>query len=268
MRAETQTGKPSGEPSMGAGGLGAWRVRLHTGVMNGERLAANLQSLRERMAAAARRAGREPSSVRLVAVTKRTPVAWARELIRLGQVDLGENYPQHLWQKAAEVAVEPGARWHLIGHLQTNKVRRTLPLVWMMHGVDSWRLLRAVDDEAARHTDRNEPLRVLLQVNVSGEASKHGWEPEAIEAEADRLATQVRHVSVVGLMGMAALQGTPPARDSFRTLRELRDRLRARTGLGLEELSMGMSEDFEVAIEEGATWVRVGSSLFEGLVPG
>lgn len=231
--------------------------------MNVARLRTNLASVRERLARAAVRSGRPPGSVRLVAVTKTIPPEWTRALVALGQIDLGENYPQELWQKVESLS-GLRARWHLIGHLQSNKAKRTLPLAAALHGVDSLPLLQSLDELAQRLALDNPPA-IFLQVNVSGEEAKHGWTPEQILAEADALAA-IRLVPIVGLMGMAALGGeAEEARPAFVRLRELRDQLRERTGLPLADLSMGMSNDFEVAVEEGATWVRIGSALFEGV---
>jgi pyridoxal phosphate enzyme (YggS family) len=231
--------------------------------MDQERLRRNLESVRHRIVSAALRIGRDPSGVRLVAVTKKNPSSLIRPLLELGHRDLGENYPQELWKKAEELADLP-ARWHLIGHLQGNKARRTFPLVAMLHAVDSLKLLRSLDELAEGQPD---PPAVCLQVNCSGEEAKHGWSPEGILADAEAIGS-CRRIPVVGLMTMAAL-GTDAegARPAFVRLREVRDRLRSETGLPLDELSMGMSNDFEVAVEEGATWVRVGSALFEGLQP-
>lgn len=237
--------------------------------MHREQLAENLESIRSRIAAAARRAGRDPAAVTLVAVTKRTPAELIGPLLELGMLDLGENYPQELWRKveATNSTGVPGpVRWHLIGHLQGNKARKTVPLVRMIHAVDSLKLLMRLD-ELAR--DVSDPPAVCLQVNTSGEQTKHGWSPQEIsrETEAESIAA-CRSIPVVGLMTMAALGSTPAeARASFARLRETRDTLRARTGLPLPELSMGMSGDFEEAVEEGATLVRVGTALFEGVIP-
>lgn len=229
--------------------------------MNGQKLEANLVSVRERIAAAARRSGRGPGSVRLVCVTKRTPTGWSRTLKSLGENDFGENYPQQLWAKVAELD-DTEVRWHLIGHLQGNKARKTLPMVRMIHAVDSLKLLATLDDLASAQTN---PPEVCLQVNTSGEVAKHGWDGAAILNDAEAIAA-CKNIPVVGLMTMAAY-GTDgeTARPSFVELRELRDELRRRTGLALDHLSMGMSGDFEAAIEEGATLVRVGSALFEGV---
>jgi pyridoxal phosphate enzyme (YggS family) len=228
-----------------------------------DRIRQNWDAVRGRIAEAARRVGRDPADVTLVAVTKRSPPELVRRVAECGAVDLGENYPQELWRKAEALADLP-LRWHLIGHLQGNKAKRTLPLVRMIHGVDSLKLLRTLDELAEGLAD---PPRVCLQVNASGEVSKHGWSPEALLADAEAIAA-VRAIPVVGLMTMAALgESAEDARPAFARLRACRDALRDRTGLALGELSMGMSSDFEVAIEEGATLVRVGSALFEGAAP-
>ncbi|MBN9119285.1 MAG: YggS family pyridoxal phosphate-dependent enzyme [Planctomycetes bacterium] len=221
----------------------------------GERIA----SVRARIAGACRRAGRDASAVTLVAVTKTVPAHAAAVVAELGVRDLGESRPQELWKKAEAV---PGVNWHLIGHLQRNKLDRTVPLVALVHSVDSERILDAID---AFGRKRGAPVPVLLEVNCSEEASKGGFAPDAVPAAADR-AVPLAGVSVRGLMTMAAYTEDPQqARPTFARLRGLRDSLRARTGLPLPELSMGMSNDFEVAVEEGATLVRVGTTLFEGL---
>jgi pyridoxal phosphate enzyme (YggS family) len=233
--------------------------------MNVEPIRANFERVQGRIAEAARRSGRPAEVVRLVAVTKRVPADWVRPLVAGGAGDLGENYPQELWRKA-EVLADLGAsiRWHLIGHLQTNKVKKTLPLVRLIHAVDSLKLLRVLDESAGTLTH---PPGVCLQVNTSGEASKHGWAPQQILDDAEAIAG-CRAIPILGLMTMAALGTTAEtARVSFVRLRAVRDDLRQRTGLPLDELSMGMSNDFEAAIEEGATLVRIGSALFEGVEP-
>lgn len=229
--------------------------------MISERLRENLDEVRHAIASASRRSGRDPRAVTLVAVTKLRPAEWVRALIGLGVADLGENYPQELWAKVAEIA-DPAVRWHLIGHLQGNKAGRTVPMVRMLHGVDSLKLLRQLDGLASRTAD---PPSALLQVNTSHEPSKHGWSPEGLLADVEDIAA-CRHLPIRGLMTMAALGTTPErARPSFARLRELREELRRRTDLPLDELSMGMSNDYVAAIEEGATIVRVGSALFEGV---
>jgi pyridoxal phosphate enzyme (YggS family) len=230
-----------------------------------EILEKNLRSVQERIDRAATRSGRSPEAITLVAVTKRTPESWARSLLTLGQQDLGENYPQELWFKADALADLPEARWHLIGHLQSNKLKRTLPIVTMIHAVDSLKLLTAIG-EMMNQAPRLR--RICLQVNMSGEESKHGWGESSILADAEAIAAVIEkyRLPVTGLMTMAGY-GTDPetARPAFIALRLLADKLSARMGRPLTDLSMGMSGDFESAIEEGATFVRVGSLLFEGL---
>lgn len=221
----------------------------------------NLQRVRTRIGEAAARAGRSAEDVTLVAVTKQVGVKEAEALLAWAARDLGENRPQELWRKAA--AVHGEVRWHLIGHLQRNKVRRTLPLVSMIHSVDSLRLLRALEQEA---NQQQLALRVLLEVNTSAEPAKHGFDPEElIKTRPEWLALE--HVRIEGLMTMAALVAdAEQARPAFRKLRELRDRLQGER-LYLPHLSMGMTNDYEVAVEEGATLVRIGRALFEGLEP-
>jgi len=229
-----------------------------------QRIAENLARVRGRIADAAARAGRAANEVRLVAVTKYVGLGEAWALAAAGCRTLGESRPQQLWEKA-EALSDAGVRWHMIGHLQRNKVRRTLPLVAMIESVDSPRLLEAVDHAAG---ELGSEMPVLLEVNVSSEEAKHGFEPEAVEPFLEEL-PRYGHVQVRGLMCMASFSGgLEAARRDFAALRELRDRLRPNCpeGVRLDELSMGMSGDFEVAIEEGATIVRVGSLLFEGLI--
>ncbi len=233
--------------------------------MNEDRIRENLGMIRNRIAAAARRSGRAADAVRLIAVTKRSPLEWIRPLVVAGARDLGENYPQELWRKAEALAdLGDSVRWHLIGHLQSNKVKKTLPLVVMIHAVDSLKLLQTLNDSAVTLPT---PPSVCLQVNTSGETSKHGWTAAQVLDDSESIAA-CRAIPIVGLMTMAALGTTPEtARGSFVALRELRDGLCHRTGMALDELSMGMSNDFETAIEEGATLVRIGSALFEGVEP-
>jgi len=228
------------------------------------RIAQNLAAVRQRIAEAAGRCGRTAADITLVAVTKYVGLDEARALVEAGCRDLGESRPQQLWEKA--VALGDSPRWHLIGHLQRNKVRRTLPLVSMIHSADSPRLIAAID-EAAAELGRRVPI--LLEVNTSGEPAKGGFEPAAIEPFLPELAG-FRYVAVRGLMCMASLEGgLDAAHRDFAALRTLRDRLRANCPpeIALDELSMGMSGDYEAAIEEGATIVRIGSALFEGVAP-
>lgn len=220
-----------------------------------------LAVVESRLAAACARAGRSRGDVTVVAVTKTVGPEVAAVLPELGVLDLGENRPQELWRKSA--ALPSAVRWHLIGHLQRNKVERTLPIQHLIHSIDSVRLLQALDQEAAKQ-QRSVP--VLLEVNASGEASKHGLRPDEIPT-LEPVLRELRSVRVRGLMTMAAVQEPEACRPTFALLRSLRDRLGTVLGEPLPCLSMGMSNDFEVAVEEGATHVRLGSILFEGLTP-
>jgi pyridoxal phosphate enzyme (YggS family) len=220
-----------------------------------------LIAVEERMEAACRRAGRKRSEITLVAVTKTVSVEIAALLPSLGVLDLGESRPQELWRKAE--LLPKTIRWHQVGHLQRNKIATTLPFAHLIHSVDSARLLSALESEAAK---QNRRVNVLLEVNVSGETSKHGFKPDEIP-DTLKLSLQFRHVQITGLMTMAALEQDPEqCRPTFVELRRLRDQWRSHFGPPhhLDHLSMGMSNDFEVAIEEGATLVRLGTVLFEG----
>jgi pyridoxal phosphate enzyme (YggS family) len=224
----------------------------------------NLDQVEERLAAACRRAGRQRNDVTLVAVTKTVSAEVAGQLPKVGVQHLGESRPQALWHKAA--TLPPTVQWHLIGHLQRNKVEKTLALAHLIHSVDSLRLLRALEEAAAR---QKRPVAVLLEVNASREPGKHGFAPEEVLGLPPHLQV-LEHVQVRGLMTMAAFEVDPEqCRSVFRTVRQLCERLRADLPPphSLDQLSMGMSNDFEVAVEEGATLVRLGTVLFEG-VPG
>lgn len=220
------------------------------------------------MVEACRLAGRQPGDVTLVGVTKYVSAELAARLVEAGCHDLAESRPQALWAKAETLAtLVPAPRWHLVGHLQRNKIRRTLPLIGLLHSLDSQRLLEALDTEASI---AGRPCDVLVEVNLAGDPARTGL-PEADVAPLLEAAANYRHVHVRGLMGMASVPESPgaasTARREFARLRELRDRLRtsAPPTVRLEELSMGMSDDFEEAILEGATLVRVGSALWEGV---
>jgi PLP dependent protein len=217
----------------------------------------NLQAIGNRIAAAAARSGRDAADVELIAVSKTLPAENVREAWEAGQTTFGESRVQ---EAAAKIPDLPGAiRWHFIGHLQKNKVRRALPLFDLFHSIDSIETAEAVDRVAAE-----EGLfpRVLLEVNVAGEASKFGFRLDALESVLDSLLALPR-LQIEGFMTIAPYADEPDAsRPFFRALREQRDRLAASTGLPFGTLSMGMSGDFEVAIEEGATLVRVGSAIF------
>jgi PLP dependent protein len=220
----------------------------------------NLAEVERRIAAACRKAGRARGEITLVAVTKYVDVEVTRQLFEQGVHDLGESRPQELWRKAVAV---PEARWHLVGHLQRNKVERTLPIACLIHSVDSFRLLQEIEKEATR---QQRDVELLLEFNLSGEEAKHGFRlHDEMDDVAELLATS-ESVRARGLMTMAALDSTPEqARPTFAALRQLRDRLAHKLSVELPHLSMGMTNDFEVAIEEGATLVRIGSALFQGL---
>ncbi len=192
-----------------------------------------------------------------MAISKTHPAERIREAVEAGQLVFGENRVQEAVMKIPDL---PGnLRWHFIGSMQSNKVRKALPLFELFHSVDSRAL--ALDFDRIASECGLFP-RVLLEVNVSGEASKHGFAPEVLERELDGLLSLPR-LQVEGFMTMAPL--APEAESSrryFAALRELRDRLAVRSGIPFATLSMGMSGDFEVAVEEGATLVRVGSALF------
>ena len=225
----------------------------------GERLLANLEDVRHRIAAAAERSGRSAADVRLVAVTKSAPDNLVRRLIDAGQKDLGENRAQQLRDRAAALE-KLGIRWHMIGRLQRNKVKYVVPTAAMIHSLDSLALAEAISRRALAEGCC---AACLLEIN-SGEEQKGGVPPDeapALVAAAAALAA----IDLVGLMTMAPLAENPETvRPAFARLRDLRDRLNRGAGLPhpLRELSMGMSQDYEVAIEEGATIVRIGTALF------
>ena len=224
-------------------------------------LQARLTGVERRLAAACARAGRTRGDVTVIAVTKTVSAEIAALLPPLGLVDLAENRPQELWRKAA--VLPTSIRWHLIGHLQRNKIEQSLPLVKMIHSVDSDRLLQALEAEAG---SQNRSVDVLLEVNASGEATKQGFAADKLMDAAPSFGS-LQQVRIRGLMTMAPLQTPEACRSIFVALRGLRDRLARQLAAPheLAHLSMGMSNDFEVAVEEGATMVRLGGVIFEGL---
>lgn len=221
-------------------------------------LRSRLEAIRERIARAAERAGRAPASVRLVAVSKTYSSAHVRAAARAGQVDFGENKVQEGLQKIAETADIP-IRWHVIGHLQSNKARKAVEAFDWVQAVDSLALLRKIDDAAVQAGRRP---KVLVQVDLAGETTKFGAPPAEVPALFD---AELKATELVGLMLLPpAVEDPQEARPWFRRLVALKETL-AGSGVPagrLAELSMGMSHDFEVAIEEGATIVRVGSAIF------
>ncbi len=219
--------------------------------------AANLARVRAELDAAAVRAGRDPAAVRLVAVCKTHPAEAVAAATAAGQRIFGESRVQEAREKIP--ACPPGLDWHFIGHLQKNKVRQALPLFSFFHSIDSTALAQTLD-RVAGETGRT--VEGLLEVNISGEATKYGFTPDQLRTELPALLA-LPHLRVRGLMTMAPYSENPEdARPVFRRLREMRDEMQKAHHHPLPELSMGMSGDFVPAIEEGATLVRVGSSIF------
>jgi pyridoxal phosphate enzyme (YggS family) len=214
-------------------------------------IAENLAAVRARVGAAARRAGRRPRDITIVGVSKSQPAAAVAEAYRAGLRDLGENRVQEAGAKIISLrAMGCTPRWHLVGNLQRNKVRVALDLFDILHSVDSVPLAEAIDARARR------VVPVLVEVNVAAEPTKRGVSPAALRAVVQRL-RELPNIDVRGLMTVAPRTEDPEeVRPVFRELRALRD------ALGLKELSMGMTDDFEVAVEEGATLVRIGRAIF------
>lgn len=242
------------------------------------RLAENLKRIQERIAEAAGRAGRRPSEVTLIAVTKAVDLEVVKHLLELGQHDLGESRVQQLVKRASlldeqmQRRMAAGndtlgpVRWHMVGHLQRNKVRQIMPLTKLIHSVDT---LRLAEEVSARAEKDGGPCEVLIQTNISGEKSKSGVPPAAVPYLVEQVVS-LPMVKVAGLMTMAPLVEDPQqVRSVFARMRELFEDIRAsrKAGPDFRHLSMGMSSDFEIAIEEGATLVRIGSALFEGIAP-
>lgn len=220
-------------------------------------ISSRLREVRSRMESAAARAGRPPSSARLVAVSKTHPAEAVAGAAAAGQRVFGESRVQEARDKIP--SCPPGLEWHFIGHLQKNKVRQAIPLFGLFHSIDSAALAAAADRIAG---EMGRTVSCLLEANVSGEATKHGFSPEALRAEFPALA-RLPNLKILGLMTMAPYSDNPEdARPFFRALRELRDELQQNHGTPLPELSMGMSGDFEPAVEEGSTLVRVGTAIF------
>lgn len=213
-------------------------------------VAANVALVRERVRRAAERAGRDPASIVLVAAAKKKPAFMVEAAIAAGITDIGENYVQEAAVKRSAVTLP--ARWHMIGHLQRNKAKRAVEIFDLIQSVDSLELARVLGRCGA---DRKCPVRVLIEVNLGGESTKSGTAPEEVPLLVARL-HEVPYLAVEGLMTIPPPGPPESSRPFFRRLRELRDEL------GLKELSMGMTADFEVAIEEGATMVRVGTAIF------
>ncbi len=223
------------------------------------RIADNLARLEERIASSAERAGVSPESIRLVAVTKVTPVAAILEAIEAGITAIGENRVQEALSKFPEVG--RGVEWHLVGHLQSNKAARAVELFDLIHSVDSLKIARALSRNAA---ECGRDVNILIQVNTSGEETKFGIPPQDAVPLVEDI-SRLSGIHVKGLMTIGPFRPDPEeARPSFHTVRKLAEKI---TSLGIEGvdmrwLSMGMSGDFEVAIEEGANLIRVGTAMF------
>jgi pyridoxal phosphate enzyme (YggS family) len=216
----------------------------------------NIKEIRKRIEASALSSGRDPSAIKLVAVTKGVDPIRIREAISAGAKYLGENYVQEARGKISDIG--HNVEWHFIGHLQTNKVKYIFDLFQMIQSVDSLHLAKEIDRRAHKAGKR---MRILVQVNTSGESSKFGIEQEEAINIVEEL-SKFDGISLEGLMTMAPYSDDPEAsRPYFRNLRMIRDQLLER-GIYINELSMGMSQDFEVAIQEGATMVRIGTAIF------
>jgi len=220
-------------------------------------IADNLERVREQIAQAAVKVGRSAEKIELVAITKTHPAEKVREAIEAGQTLFGESRVQEARAKIPELP--SNLRWHFVGHLQKNKIRHALPLFELIHSIDSLGLaqeMNRIANEEGMHP------RVLLEVNIAGEGSKFGFKPETIRAQMESLLALPR-LSIEGLMTMPPLaEEAEPLRAFFVQLRELRAALEKEFDLKLPQLSMGMTNDFTVAVEEGATLVRVGTAIF------
>lgn len=220
----------------------------------------NVKTIRSRVASACRRAGRSPEDVTLIAVAKTFSAEMVREAVRAGVTDIGENYVQELLPKREALAGEP-IRWHFIGHLQSNKVRALVPFVEMIHAVDRLSLAEEINRRAAAV---GRVLELLVEVNTTGEQSKFGVRPEQTAALVRSLAG-FDHLRIAGLMTIGPFLPDPEgSRPMFRTLRLLREEIASsgQANATMHHLSMGMTGDFEVAIEEGATLLRIGTAIF------
>jgi pyridoxal phosphate enzyme (YggS family) len=229
----------------------------------------NLECVKAKIYATARKVGRSPEDITLVCVTKGIDTERIKEIISLGIANIGENRVQEAKEKYTILTQTANrkpltVRWHMVGHLQTNKVKYAVRLFDLIHSVDSLKLAQEIDKEAKKI---NKIQEVLIEVNTSGERTKFGIEPEKTLSLAEEI-LKLRNLRLRGMMTIAAILNNPEkARPYFRTLRELRDKiyqLRV-TNYELPILSMGMSQDFEVAIEEGATMVRIGTAIFNPL---
>ncbi|MEW6074937.1 MAG: YggS family pyridoxal phosphate-dependent enzyme [Candidatus Omnitrophota bacterium] len=224
----------------------------------------NIAKVRLRIASACARTGRDPGRVRIVAVSKYRSLREVKEAVESGICDIAENRLQEARLKHAPLSRDFGnIRWHMVGHLQTNKAKQAVEIFDFIHSVDSIRLAQEIEIQASK-IDKTQ--KVLVQVNISGEKTKSGFTPQDVK-EAIRIIAGLKHLAVKGLMTIAPIVQRPEqARPYFHLLRELLDGINAQrtTHNAMCELSMGMSDDFEVAVEEGATMLRIGRAIFEG----
>ncbi|KJS11532.1 MAG: hypothetical protein VR67_13520 [Peptococcaceae bacterium BRH_c8a] len=218
----------------------------------------NLQHIVSKIEAAARRSGRNPGDIKIIAVTKHVPADRIKKVLDTGIEDLGENRVQEMITKAEQLP--PQARWHMIGHLQTNKVKGVVGRVELIHSLDRWKLAQEIDRQA---TEQDLIVPMLIQVNVSGEDTKFGINSSELMDFLVAL-QDLHHIKVKGLMTIAPYVDNPEeTRPFFRELRLLGGRCNEKLpGSGLELLSMGMTNDFEVAVEEGANMLRLGTAIF------
>ncbi|HBE45461.1 MAG TPA: YggS family pyridoxal phosphate-dependent enzyme [Deltaproteobacteria bacterium] len=213
----------------------------------------SVKRVQEKIGNACARAGRNPSGVRLIAVTKTVDQERIQKAVSCGIKDFGENYVQEAKKKIEELP--RGLTWHMIGYIQTNKIKFIPKLFHYIHSADRWEVLERLDQY-------EKPLKVLFEMNISGESSKHGTTEEGLKKILEKIHT-LKYIKPVGLMTMAPYtEKSEGVRNIFRTLREILSRVNREFNLDMNELSMGMSSDFEVAIEEGATMVRIGTALF------
>jgi pyridoxal phosphate enzyme (YggS family) len=231
-----------------------------------ELLAVRLADIRAQLAAAARKSGREPDEVRLIAISKTHPASVIKQACQLGATDFGENRVQEAEGKIAEIGREK-VRWHLVGHLQANKARRAVSLFDVIHSIDTLELAKRLDRLCVEES--RDTLPVLIQVDLGHEETKSGVDESELTHLVEGLGPLTR-LKLIGLMTLPPFSDDPEqSRPYFRRLRELRDELNQRGAFGERtgELSMGMSHDFQVAIEEGATMVRIGTAIFGERVP-
>jgi pyridoxal phosphate enzyme (YggS family) len=219
----------------------------------------NVRKIKQKIREVCLKTGRNPEDVTIVAVTKTVPVERIIEVVKAGIYDIGENKVQELLEKRKSI---DNVRWHFVGHLQTNKVKYIVDFVHLIHSVDSFKLALEIDKRAKRI---NRVVDVLIEVNTSGELTKYGVKPEEALNLVRQISENCEYVRVKGLMTVAAYLPNPEdVRPMFRTLRELRDEISKFNlrNVEMRHLSMGMSNDYEVAVEEGATIVRIGTAIF------